>query len=68
MDFLKFASAVVMVIAGILGIGVGFLNCMGTGITSARLDKDISTAPSWIIGIIAFLVLLGGVFILSKRK
>jgi len=68
MDFFKFALAVVMVVAGILGIGVGILNCIGAGITSARLDKDISNAPSWIIGIIAFLVLLGGVYILSKRK
>jgi len=68
MDFLKFVLAVVMVIAGIVGIGVGFLNCIGAGITSARLDKDISTAPYWIIGIIAFLVLLGGVFMLSKKK
>jgi len=68
MDFFKFALAVVMVVAGILGIGVGILNCIGAGITSARLDKDISNAPSWIIGIIAFLVLLGGVFMLSKRK
>ena len=68
MDFFKFALAVVMVIAGILGIGVGILSCIGAGITSARLDKDISTAPYWIIGIIAFLVLLGGVYILSKRK
>jgi hypothetical protein len=65
---LKFALAVVMVIAGILGIGVGILSCIGAEITSARLDRNISDAQSWIIGIIAFLVLLGGVFILSKRK
>jgi hypothetical protein len=68
MKFLIFLLAVVMVIAGIVGIGMGFLNCVGKGISSALLDKDISTNSSWIIGIIAFIVLIGGVYILSKRK
>jgi hypothetical protein len=68
MGFLKCVLAVFMVIAGVIGLGVGFLDCMGAGITSARIGKYISTNSSWIISIISFVVLLGGVFILAKRK
>jgi len=67
MGFLKFLLAVGLVIIGVLGIGAALITCINIGVTSSMFGKDISSTPSWIIGIIAFVILLGGIYMLRKK-
>jgi hypothetical protein len=67
MGFLKFLLAIGLVIAGIIGIIWAFASCSLIGASSAMSGKYLSTAPSWILGIISFVVGLGGVYMLRRK-
>ncbi len=67
MGFLKFLLAVFLVILGLFLMGAAFLSCLGGGITSVMSGTTNSEAPSWIMGIIGFVVMLGGIYMLKKH-
>lgn len=67
MGFLKFLLAVGLVILGVFGIGSALVTCISAGVTSSMLGKNISSAPSWIIGIVSFVIFLGGVYMFRKK-
>ncbi len=67
MGFLKFLLAIALIIAGLIGIASSFLNCMSAGVGSALAGQNLSTTPFWVIGIVAFVVFLGGIYMLRKH-
>lgn len=67
MGFLKFVLAVVLVIGGIILMASAFLGGMQIGIADAMFGGDTSQVFTWIIGIVGFIVLLGGIYMLRRR-
>lgn len=67
MGFLKFLLAVALVIVGGLGMLSVPLSCISTGINSSLYGQTFSETPFWIIGIISFVIFLGGLYMLRKR-
>lgn len=58
MGFLEFLLAVCMVIVGLVLLFVGTLSCS---------LFSMPGTPSWIIPIVGFVVMLGGVYMLRRR-
>ena len=67
MGFLKFLLAIALIIIGGLGMASAFLNCVSAGVASSLYGTSMSEAPYWIIGVVGFVIFLGGIYMLRKR-
>lgn len=67
MGFLKFLLAIGLVILGFLLMAGAFLSCVGSGITSSMFGTPTSETSFWLMGIIGFVIFLGGVYMLKKQ-
>jgi hypothetical protein len=67
MGFLKFLGAIAMIIIGLLGVVSSFLGCISNGISSSITGRGSSDAVFWIIGIISFVIFLGGIYVLRRK-
>ena len=67
MGFLKFLLAVALVIVGGLGMLSVPFSCIEAGMTSTMYGTNFSETFYWIVGVVAFVIFLGGIYMLRKR-
>jgi len=65
--FLKFLLAIGLIILGIFLVGGSFLGGIQAGMYSSLFGGHINSASYWVIGIIGFVVFLGGIYLLRKH-
>jgi hypothetical protein len=65
--FLRFLLAVGLVILGIVLIGGAFTGGLQTGMANSLFGSHTSTAAFWVIGIVGFIVFLGGIYMLRRH-
>lgn len=67
MGFLKFLGAVLLVIIGALGLLYIFFSTFFAGVIAGSNNIQFSLVPLLIIGFVALVILIFGIYLLSGR-
>ncbi len=67
MGFLKFLLSIGLVIVGGLLMLGSFFGGIQSGIATSLFGGHANSASFWVVGIVGFVVFLGGIYLLRKK-